>query len=73
MITPLIRTGFTTPREESKHSKGVMIKSIALHELRKNKGKMPIEIKTGRKVGSLFFNFGTGQHKARILSVKMAT
>lgn len=72
MISPLIRTGFITPREKSKRSKGVIIKSIALQELRKNKGKTPIEIKIGEKVDSLFFNFGKGQYETRILSVKKA-
>lgn len=47
-----------------------MIKSIVLHKLRKNEGKMPIESKIKTKAALVFFNFGKGQYKTSILSVK---
>lgn len=47
-----------------------MIKSTGLHELRKNKGKMTVEIKIKKKVDSPFFNFGKGRYETRILSVR---
>jgi len=47
-----------------------MIISIALHKLRKSKGKMPIETKMKKKVDLLFFNLGKGRYETKILSVK---
>lgn len=61
----LTTTGFTTPRGECENSKGFTIKSIVLHKLRKNEGKMPIETKIKKVVVLVFFNFGKGQYKTR--------
>lgn len=52
---------FHHAKAESKPSKGVVIKFIALHELRKNKGKTTIEIKIKKKVNLILFNFRKGQ------------
>lgn len=61
---------FHHAKAESKPSKGLAIKFIALHEWRKNKEKKTIEIKIKKKVDLILFNFEKVSRKLGILSVK---
>lgn len=53
VISPL-KKKFHHAKAKFKPSKGVVIKSIALNELRKNKGKMTIEIKIKKNVDLIY-------------------